>query len=186
MRFLAVLALPVALFVGASTEASTKATESPKAHQTTQAVQVYVAAVTGVKAHTALDTTTAVAQQVQQHITEKLAAEAAAKAAAQSQSSGSSGGGGGVPTASGSGSGGCASGGGGAWAVPEWIVNRESGGDYCARNPSGACGAYQIMPGTWGGYGGYASACDAPPAVQDDKASQMAPCNWVAPNYCAG
>jgi hypothetical protein len=66
------------------------------------------------------------------------------------------------------------------------VIARESGGDYCAANPSGACGAYQIMPETWAGFGGYASACDAPPAVQDEKARSMAACNWQPPNYCAG
>jgi transglycosylase-like protein len=81
---------------------------------------------------------------------------------------------------------GCASGGGQLNGAPMAIIQRESGGDYCARNPSGACGAYQIMPGTWNGYGGYASACDAPPAVQDEKARSMAACNWDPPNYCSG
>lgn len=83
------------------------------------------------------------------------------------------------------GTGGCASGGGSLDAVPAYVVQRESGGNYCAANPSGACGAYQIMPETWAGFGGYASACDAPPAVQDEKARTMAPCNWNPPNYCA-
>lgn len=85
-----------------------------------------------------------------------------------------------------SGTGGCASGGGSLDGTSAENIARESGGNYCAYNPSGACGAYQIMPTTWNGYGGYASACDAPPAVQDEKARSMAPCNWVAPNYCAG
>jgi hypothetical protein len=35
--------------------------------------------------------------------------------------------------------------------VPSYIVNRESGGSSTARNPSGAYGCFQIMPGTWGG-----------------------------------
>lgn len=84
-----------------------------------------------------------------------------------------------------SGGGNCASGGGQLNGTSAENIARESGGNYCAYNPSGACGAYQIMPGTWGGFGGYASACDAPPAVQDEKARSMAPCNWEAPNYCA-
>jgi hypothetical protein len=69
---------------------------------------------------------------------------------------------------------------------PCWIMMRESGGNIRAMNPSGAAGKWQIMPGTWNGYGGYASAADAPEAVQDAKAATMAPCNWNAPNYCAG
>jgi hypothetical protein len=85
-----------------------------------------------------------------------------------------------------SGGGGCASGGGALDGAPAYVIERESGGDYCAANPSGACGAYQIMGQTWNGYGGYASACDAPPAVQDEKARSMAACNWQPPNYCAG
>lgn len=91
-----------------------------------------------------------------------------------------------APVSSAPSGGGCASGGGSLDAVPEAIWQRESGGNYCARNPSGACGAYQIMPGTWNGYGGYTSACDAPPAVQDEKARTMAACNWTPPNYCGG
>jgi hypothetical protein len=66
------------------------------------------------------------------------------------------------------------------------IMMRESGGNIRARNASGAAGKWQIMPGTWNGYGGYASAADAPEWVQDAKARSMAPCNWVAPNYCGG
>jgi hypothetical protein len=68
---------------------------------------------------------------------------------------------------------------------PCWIMMRESGGNIRAMNPSGAAGKWQIMPGTWNGYGGYASAAEAPEAVQDAKARTMAPCNWVPPNYCA-
>lgn len=37
------------------------------------------------------------------------------------------------------------------WAIPEYIVMCESGGDWEAWNPSGAAGAYQLMPFHLGG-----------------------------------
>ena len=50
------------------------------------------------------------------------------------------------------------------------IKMQESKGDYQADNPtSTAAGAYQYIDGTWDGYGGYQSAGDAPPEVQDAK-----------------
>jgi hypothetical protein len=35
--------------------------------------------------------------------------------------------------------------------LPDYIISRESGGDPNARNPSGAWGCAQFMPGTWNG-----------------------------------
>lgn len=60
------------------------------------------------------------------------------------------------------------------YAIPCEIVMCESGGSYDAENPtSTASGAYQIVDGTWNGYGGYSHASDAPPHVQDERASQI-------------
>lgn len=68
---------------------------------------------------------------------------------------------------------------------PASVIQRESGFDPKARNRSGAAGCYQFMPGTWGGYGGYASADQAPVEVQNEKAKQVwsspdGPCHWRA------
>lgn len=61
----------------------------------------------------------------------------------------------------------------GNYSIPTEVVMRESGGWYGSCNESsGACGAYQVLPSTWDGYGGYGSACDAPPAVQDQWAAE--------------
>jgi hypothetical protein len=50
----------------------------------------------------------------------------------------------------------------------------ESGGDYTIRaRGSTASGAYQIVDGTWAGFGGYPSAYLAPAGVQDAKAVEM-------------
>jgi hypothetical protein len=68
---------------------------------------------------------------------------------------------------------------------PCWIMMRESRGNIRAMNSSGAAGKWQIMPGTWNGFMGYASAADAPEWVQDAKARTMAICNWTPPAYCA-
>lgn len=71
---------------------------------------------------------------------------------------------------------------------PCYVKQRESGGDYRARNnsePGAAAGAWQIIGPTWNGYDGYAEADQAPPWVQDDKARELwsngAGCsNWSA------
>lgn len=52
------------------------------------------------------------------------------------------------------------------------IRARESGGNYATNTGNGYYGAYQYNDGTWGGYGGYLHASDAPAAVQDAKAQQ--------------
>jgi len=49
------------------------------------------------------------------------------------------------------------------------IRARESGGNYATNTGNGYYGAYQFDTGTWGGYGGYKYASDAPPEVQDAK-----------------
>lgn len=57
------------------------------------------------------------------------------------------------------------------------IRQNESGGNYAAMgvptNYGRATGAYQFIDATWGGYGGYKRAAQAPPAVQDAKAKQL-------------
>ncbi|MGZ5375067.1 MAG: transglycosylase family protein [Solirubrobacterales bacterium] len=62
----------------------------------------------------------------------------------------------------------------GQWAIPEYIVMCESGGNYHALNPSsGAGGAYQILPSTWRSYGGKGLPHQAPPAEQDRIAGEI-------------
>ena len=60
-------------------------------------------------------------------------------------------------------------------AILATIRTLESGGDYAAESSSStASGAYQFVDSTWGGYGGYARAKDAPPSVQDAAALELA------------
>ncbi len=60
-------------------------------------------------------------------------------------------------------------------AILSTIKAMESGGDYTvAAATSTASGAYQFLDTSWGGYGGYARAKDAPPTVQDAKAAELA------------
>lgn len=64
--------------------------------------------------------------------------------------------------------------GGGGGCGLDTIKQRESGGDYRAQNSvSSASGAYQVIDGTWGGYGGYKRAGDAPKDVQDKFAQSL-------------
>lgn len=74
---------------------------------------------------------------------------------------------------------------GGKWAIPAYIVRCESGGNYRARNPSGAGGAYQIMPGTWVAYGGSGSdPAAAAPAEQDRVAAKIYAAEGASPWVC--
>lgn len=69
---------------------------------------------------------------------------------------------------------------------PCWVLERESGGDPNAVNPTG-CGGYtcgglwQFDPRTWDGYAGYAYAQDAPWEVQNEKARAL----WAGGAGCS-
>lgn len=57
---------------------------------------------------------------------------------------------------------------------PCCVMNRESGGNIRAQNPSSsASGKWQFLDSTWNGYGGYSSAAQAPESVQDAKAREL-------------
>ena len=57
---------------------------------------------------------------------------------------------------------------------PCCVMNRESGGNIRAQNPSSsASGKWQFVNGTWNNFGGYPTAASAPESVQDAKARQL-------------
>jgi hypothetical protein len=70
------------------------------------------------------------------------------------------------------------------------IAKYESGGNPRAENPtSSASGLYQFTDGTWGGYGGYSRASQAPVSVQTERFYQVwnggrGAGNWVVAPRC--
>lgn len=53
-------------------------------------------------------------------------------------------------------------------------LQKESGGNPTAQNPtSSSSGLWQFTDDTWGGYGGYQHAKDAPASVQNERAVQV-------------
>ncbi len=73
---------------------------------------------------------------------------------------------------------------GGPYSIPTYIVMCESGGNYSALNPSGAGGAYQIMPETWRAYGGKGLPNEASKAEQDRIAALIYADSGTAPWVC--
>jgi predicted nucleic acid-binding Zn-ribbon protein len=75
----------------------------------------------------------------------------------------------------------------GDWAIPESIVECESGGDFQAVNPSsGAGGAYQILPSTWELYGGEGLPQNASPGQQSQIAAEIWADSGATAWECAG
>jgi septal ring factor EnvC (AmiA/AmiB activator) len=76
---------------------------------------------------------------------------------------------------------------GGPYSIPASIVMCESGGNYGAVNQSsGAGGAYQILPSTWGTYGGKGSPQGASKQEQDQIAAQIWADSGSGAWACAG
>lgn len=61
---------------------------------------------------------------------------------------------------------------GGGGCTLEYIRKHEASGNYSTNTGNGYYGAYQYKDSTWNGYGGYQHASDAPPSVQDERASK--------------
>jgi septal ring factor EnvC (AmiA/AmiB activator) len=128
--------------------------------------------------------------QLQAEIGRIEAEQAAAERAALAQQQAAAGGSGGAGGAGGSGAptpNGPTYGAGGGWTIPYSVVQCESGGQDLTPNSAGASGYYQIIPGSWNGYGGYGQAYQAPKSLQDQRAAQLwnggsGASNWV----CAG
>lgn len=58
----------------------------------------------------------------------------------------------------------------GGWAIPEYVVQCESGGQNLSPNSAGASGYYQIIPSTWLAYGGGQYAASAYQATPQEQA----------------
>jgi len=72
--------------------------------------------------------------------------------------------------------------GGGHIPLPAYIVQRESGGNYCAVNASsGAYGLYQILPSTWISAGCAGDPTNATPDEQDACAASLVWAQGLAP-----
>jgi len=125
----------------------------------------------------ALETSRRRGRELQASISRIEAQQAAAAQAQQAQSPSS------APTSAGP-----ALGPSGGWAIPYPIVLCESGGQNLPPNSAGASGYYQIIPGTWKGFGGTGPAAYlASKAEQDAVASRIwnggaGASDWV----CAG
>ncbi len=72
----------------------------------------------------------------------------------------------------------------GGYSIPSYIVECESGGDYSARNPSGAGGAYQMMPETFHAYGGSGDPASASKSEQDRVAARIYAAEGASPWSC--